>query len=207
MLNLSRFAKSFVKATKGTYQGSPRILNIDQNKYIYGYAEINDQATSSYSRIKVHKGLFTCDKGDVLPGDLIQDRADDNKYMVMSIKDKICGDASVYFDCALYYCNTEATIERYNAGTRDSFGRPIVSSPVTIYSNVPIMTDPKNFTLDNLPDMPVETDKINLYIQAIYAVSEADRITTQTGDVYKIETIDKASLTNIWICKVNKDER
>lgn len=208
MLDLSVFAKNFVAATKGTYNGSPRIYNIDRNSYITGYAEINDQATSPYSRIKVHKGLFTCNRGDVLPGDLIQDRVDDNKYLVMSIKDKFCGGASAYFDCALYFCNTEITVSRFTGtGTKDSFGRAVANAPEVIFSNVPVMTDPKNFDTIIHPDRPIEDDKINVYIQSKYAVKVSDRITTPDGDVYEIETIDTAALTNIWICKVNKDVR
>lgn len=208
MLNLSKFAKSFVKATKGVYKGSPRIYNIDRNIYISGYAEINAQATSPFSRIKVHKGLFTCDVTDVLPGDLIQDRVDSNKYIVMSVKDKYCGDASIYFDCALYYCNVSVDIARYSdTGTRDSFNRLLASTPTVLYTNVPVMTDLKNVTIQDTPDRPIEEDKLNLYIQAKFDVHISDRLITTDNILYKVETIDKSSLENIWICLVTKDDR
>lgn len=208
MLKLDKFAKSFVKATKGTYLGSPRIYNIDQDVYINGYAEINDQATSSYSRIKVHKGLFTCTSADVLPGDLIQDRVDSNKYLVMSVKDKFCGGVSVYFDAALYFCNTSVTVSRFSDATvRDKFNRIVESTPEVIFSDIPVMTDSKNFDTTTQPDRFVEDNKINVYIQSKYNVKDSDRFTTPEGEVYVIETIDTSSLTNIWICKVNKDVR
>lgn len=208
MLNLSNFTKSFVKATKGTYQGSPRIYNIDQNKYIYGYAEINDQATSPFSRIKVHKGLFTCSRTDVVAGDLVQDRVDNHKYIVMSIKDKLCGEASTYFDCALYYCNTSVTISRFSKeGARDTFGRPIVSTATPLYTDIPVMTDTKNLLTTSYPDKFIETDKVNIYIQAKYLVNPEDRLITADGDMFVIETIDRGSLNNILILKVNKDDR
>lgn len=208
MLNLSNFAKNFVAATKGTFQGLPRIYNSDRSIYINGYAEINDQATSSYSRIKVHKGLFTCNKTDILPGDLILDRADNNNYLVMSIKDKFCGGGSVYFDGALYFCNTSVTVSRFSSTTtRDSFNRIIDATPEIIHSDIPVMTDSKNFDTNIFPDRPVEDNKINIYIQSKYDVQVADRLSTPEGEVYIVETIDTSSLTNLWICKVNKDVR
>jgi hypothetical protein len=207
LFDLSGFTKSFLKATNGSYAGRERMQNLTQVVPIYGYAEINNQATSSFGRLKVHRGWFACELELVKQGDLVEDTADQSKYFVMSIK-KECNDGvSVYLDATLYFCNCTATISRFTSGLRDTFGRSVIDSFIDVNVDIPIMTNPKNSESTEFPDRFIETDKIQVYLQAVTLVQEADRITTSQGDVYKINTIDKNSLTGIWICSVNKDDR
>lgn len=207
MFNFSRFAKSFLKVTTGSVGGAPRIHNLDTDAEVYGYCAIHDQASSSFSRIKVHRGWFACEPTEIRNGDLIEDRADSSRYFVMAVKREYNNDATVYLDGTLYYVDATVTISRFGGNTKDAFGRSTQNTAVVIATDVPVMTNPKNLESVQQPDAFVEKDEIHIYIQAKYGVQVADRLTSSTGDVYKVDTINKSSLTNIWICTVNKDNR
>lgn len=207
MFNFSRFAKSFLKATTGSVGGAPRIRNLDTGAEVYGYCAIHDQASSSFSRIKVHRGWFTCDPSEIQNGDLIEDRADNSRYFVMAVKNEYNNGASVYLDGTLYYVDSSVTISRFGDTSKDSFGRATQKTAVVIATDVPVMTNPRSIESSPHPDAFVSNDEVQIYIQSKYDVKVSDRLTSSNGDVYKVDSINKSSLMNIWVCTVNKDDR
>lgn len=206
-MKLAKFAKNFVKNTVGKVGSLPRIYNVDKDQYIIGYAEVNQMATTAFSRLRVNKGFFFCEPTEVQEGVLIQDRADTKRYLVMSIKVELLNGECVYLDSSLYYCDATATIERWTDGVRDSFGMVTDPAPQIIASDVPIVTNPQTFSQLEQQDRMVDQDKSRVYMQAKFGVKESDRIITSHGDTYKVLRIDKSSWPGTWICYVDVDVR
>lgn len=208
-MKLSKFAKNFVKNTVGKVGNLPRIYNVDKAQYIIGYAEVNQMATTAFSRIRVNKGYFFCDLVDSLiaEGDLIQDRVDNKYYMIMSLKAQYLKGETAYLDSTLFFCDSTATIQRFQDGARDSFGRVVDSGPTTIYSDVKIMTSAMNYDVLLQEDRPIAQDKIKLYIQSKFAVKVADRISTNDGNVYKVISINNSDFQGINLLYVDVDVR
>lgn len=207
MIKLASFANSFVKNTVGTINGKPRMYNVDRDVYLVGYAEVNKMATTAFSRISVNKGWFYCDPSLIQEGDLLQDKADGKFYLAMSLKMEVLSGESVYMDGTLYLCDSTATVQRWVEGARDSFGRPAVATPTTIYSDVYIMTAPSNFDVMEQQDRLIAQNKIKIHLQSKFDVKPADRIVTSKGKTYKVISIDDVSLRNIIICFVDEDVR
>lgn len=207
MIKMAAMSKAFIKNTVGTVSGKPRILNVDRGNYVVGYAEVNDMATTAFSRIRVNKGYFFCEPAEIQEGDLIQDRADTKKYLVMSTKVEMLNGECVYLDSSLYYCDATAEIERWTDGVRDTFGMVTDPAPQVIATEVPIVTNPQTFSQLEQQDRMVAQDKSRIYVQAKFGVKESDRITTSHGDTYKVLRIDKSSWPGTWICYVDVDVR
>lgn len=207
MIKMARMTQSFIKRTMGVVGALPRIHNVDRDTYIVGYAQVNQMATTSFSRIKVNKGFLFCDPADITEGELILDRADSKKYFVMSAKMEMLSGEAVYLDCALYYCDATASIERWTDGARDTFGRPTQSTPQVLHSDVPIVTNPQTYSSFEQPDRTLAEDKVRIFVQSKLGVKESDRIVTSNGDAYKVVRIDKVSWPGVWTCYVDVDER
>lgn len=207
MIKLARFTRNFVKRTVGTYGGKGRMHNVDRDTYLVGYAEVNQQATTAFSRIRVNKGWFFCEPAEVTEGELIQDRVDAKRYLVMSLKTEFMNEETVYLDATLYLCDSTASIYRWVDGVKDLFGQESDPTPQLLVSDVAIMTNPQNYDVLEQKDRQIAHDKIKIYLQAKHNVQEADRITTQNGETYRVLRVDKVSLPNIWICYVDVDER
>lgn len=207
MIKLGNFTKGLLKNTVGYWQGKGRIYNIDRDLYLVGFAEVNPMASTAFARIRVNKGWVVAEPGQIVEGDLIQDKADAKKYLVMSIKNEVLNQESVYWDATLYLCDSTASIERWTPGTKDVFGRPSVATPSVIAADVPIMTNPRNFDVVEQQDRVIAQNKISVYLQAKVGVQESDRIKSSNGEVYKVVSVDRVSLMNIHICYVDVDVR
>lgn len=207
MIKMARMTKSFIKRTMGMVGNKPRIYNIDRDTYLLGYAQVNQMATTSFSRIKVNKGFLFCEASEVTEGELIQDRADNKKYFLMSAKMEMLNGEAVYIDCALYYCDATATIERWTDGARDTFGTVLDPTPQVIISDIPIVTNPQTYDTLEQQDRVIANDKIRIFVQAKAGVKEFDRVVASSGDTYKITRIDKVSWPGIWTCYVDVDVR
>lgn len=207
MIKLGSTTKSFVKNTIGMYNGQGRMYNMDRVSYLIGYAEVNQQATTAFSRIRVNKGWFFCDPSQVTEGDLVEDKTDLKKYLVMALKNEVLNGESVYLDATLYLCDTTATVTRWVDGARDVFGQVVDPTPQVVVSDIYIMTNPQNYDVLEQDDRQIAHDKVRIYLQAKHGVKVADRITTANGESYRVLRIDKVSLPNIWTCYVDVDER
>lgn len=207
---MSRFASRVVnrmlRTRNGTINGVPRILNRDQGTDILGYVEINTQATSPVARIKTHKAWFAADSV-VAEGDLIEDRADNKVYLIMSLKNEIMGGETGYIDGTLYYANTTCRIERFTTGARNAFGRSQDPSPLTIADNVYIMTTSMSLNVNEQKDQNLAQEKIKVVIQSKFGVEINDRLVAANGDVYKVNSIDRTQLVGLWDLFVDKDIR
>jgi len=207
MIKMARMTKSFIKRTVGMVGDKPRIYNVDRGTYLLGYAQVNQMATTSFSRIKVNKGFLFCEASEVTEGELIQDRADNKKYFLMSAKMEMLNGEAVYIDCALYYCDATATIERWTDGARDTFGRVVDPTPQVLFTDVPIVTNPQTYDTLEQQDRTIAHNKVRVFVQAKLGVKESDRITSSNGDTYKILSIDKVSWPGVWTCYVDVDDR
>ena len=222
MIKLGGFTKSFVANTVGKKGGKGRMYNLDQDTYLVGYAEVNQQAATPFTRTRVHKGFFACDTGQVREGELVEDRVDQKIYLVMSLKNEYLNDETVYLDGTLYYCDVTVTVQRFEGGTKDTFGRSITSAPVTLADGLYAMCAPQNFSTMEQPDRTVAQDKLAVYMQQTFRCTQAsanhavgdilsfkenDRLIASNGDTYVINSIDKASLVGIAILKVDTDVR
>lgn len=208
-MKLAKFAKNFVKNTVGKVGRLPRIYNVDKDQYIIGYAEVNQMATTAFSRLRVNKGYFFCDLVDtfIAEGDLIQDRVDNKFYMIMSLKAQYLKGETDYLDSTLFYCDSTATIERFQDSARDKFGRVSTDAPTVIYSDVKLMTSAMTYDVMVQEDRLIAQDKIKLYLQSKFAVKVADRITTDDGNVYKVVSINNSDFAGINLLYVDVDVR
>lgn len=207
MIKMAAMSKAFIKNTVGTVAGKPRIYNIDRGLYVVGYAEVNALATTAFSRIRVNKGYFFCPPSDVAEGDLVQDNADSKKYFVTSTKVEMLNGECVYLDSSLFYCDSTATVERWDTGVRDTFGRLTNPTPQVVYTDIPIVTNPQTFDVLEQQDRLISNDKIRIYIQAKNLIQESDRIVANNGEVYKVLRVDKVSWPGILVCHVDVDVR
>jgi hypothetical protein len=204
---MSKAVMRILKTKVGIVGTNPRIFNVDTKRFSYGYAEVNINASSPFSRTKVHKGWLE-GGSDIVEGSLIQDRLDSNYYMVMSVKKEGWKGEVAYKDVTLYYCNKTCTIQRFSeAKATNAFGRVVDSAPATLHTNVYIMVNPQNYDEQPGKDIILENNKIKLAIQSKYGVQVNDRIVTSEGDTLIVETVDKYSLVGIWILGVDKDSR
>lgn len=204
---MAAMSKAFIKNTVGTVGGNPRIFNIDKQKYIVGYAEVNALATTAFSRIRVNKGYFFCNPTDVSEGDLIQDNADSKKYFVTSTKVEMLNGECVYLDSSLFYCDSTATVARWDEGLKDTFGRVVDATPQVVYQDLPIVTNPQTFDVLEQQDRTIANDKIRIYMQSKNIIKESDRIIPSNGDTYKVLRVDKVSWPGILVCHVDIDVR
>lgn len=207
---MSRFAARAVEAmlrrNNGTVGGLPRIYNVDRAAYMLGYTEINTQATSTFSRIKTHKGWFE-GTSNIQDGDLIQDRVDGKYYLVMSLKDEFTGERVAYKDGTLYYANTTCTIQRGGAGTKDAFGFEASNTFSTVATGVYLMAQSVTLDVVEQKDQDLAKEKIKVAVQAKFGVQENDRLVTALGDTYKVVSVDKTQINGLWMLFVDKDVR
>lgn len=235
---VDRFAKEFLSVTTGyvdtnevnqSVRGLGRIKNLNKptvqyptGRYLIGHVEVNQQASTPFSRTKIHKGYVACEKEDLSEGDLILDIQDNKYYLVMSIKHQALGAEVVYMDTTLYYCDVTLTIQRFEDSVRDTFGRVTNTAAVTLASGVYAMCNPQNFDTIEQPDRTLAHDKVAVYLQSTFtctttsdshavgdvlSVQEKDRLITNKGTAYIINSIDTTSLNGIYICKVDTDVR
>lgn len=196
-----------LKNSNGVIGSLPRIYNVDRNTYTYGYASVNVAAASPFVRTKVHEGRFE-GKTDIQDGDLILDRYDNSHYLVMSTKGIYGGGKdgqTAYYDATLYLTNATATVRRLGI-TRDPFYRQIEGF-VDVATNVKIMTNPQNFSVNEQPGQVLQENKIKVVLQSKVGVQLHDRLVTDLSDTLIIENIDKSSIRNLWICMCNFDVR
>jgi hypothetical protein len=214
---LARRTHNFIKRTVGTVGTLPRIINLDKGPLdvlgnptglsMYGYIDVNEQATTPFSRGKVHKGWFCCQSSEMSHGDLVLDRADNNYYFVMSMKDKRYNDETVYIDGTMYFCDRQVTVSRFSDGVRDTFGRVVSSAPTVVATNINCMFNPMNFDVLQQEDRLIAQDKIKVCFQAKVGVKVADRITAPSGKKYIVMSVDDSSLANLVLCAVDEDVR
>lgn len=209
---MSKFAYNVslrrLKNNNGTFQGMPRIYNVDKDSYWYGYAEVNVAAASPFVRTKVHDCRLE-GNADVENGELIQDRVDGSYYLVMDIKGIYSGGNNgqyAYKDGTLYKVSAIADIKRINNSTEDFFGRPVTGFN-TISSNTKIMVNPQSFSNTELPEGNFAYNKIKVVLQSKVGIKLNDRIETTNGDVFIVENIDKSSLNGLWVCFCDYDKR
>lgn len=204
---LARRTKNLIRKTVGMVNRSPRILNVESSLEIIGYIDVNDNATTPFSRGKVHKGFFCCERDGVQNGDLLLDRADGYHYFAMDSKAKISNGEVVFVDATMYRCDKTITIQRFSTGERDTFGRPKDAAPTTVATDVFAMFNPKNYDVSQQKDRVVAQDKITMCVQRKVGVAVSDRIVTSDGNTYVIYSIDRESLIGLDLCTVDADER
>ena len=213
---LARRTKNLIRKTSGMYGRLPRIVNKDKGlqdangnylgKDIIGYITVNANATTPFSRSKVHKGFFCCDAIDIEDGDLIFDRGDSRYYFVMDSKSQIYNGETVYIDGTMYRCDSIVEIQRFTEGVRDTFGRSISVAPETVATNVYAMFNPQNFDVVEQQDRVIAQDKIKVCLQNTVDVKVADRIVVGAHK-YHVISIDNVSLSKLIMCNVDTDVR
>lgn len=202
----AQVASRILRNRNGVYGDLPRIYNVDRDSYSYGYTEINTMASSTFARVKSHKGWFE-GEADIEDGDLIVDRADGKHYLVMALKNEVDGGISAYKDGTLYYANTTCNIERFTPGTKDAFGRETVNTPDVVTTGAYIMVQSVTMDVVEQKDQDIAKEKLKVAIQAKYGVLPNDRLVTALGDTYKVMTVDKTQMDNLWMLYVDKDIR
>lgn len=241
---LARKTMMYLKNTMGTVSYQPRLVNYSKitPQFVYGYVDVNTNATTPFSRGKVHKGFIAglLDDNSVVTvddGDLFLDRYDGYYYFVMSRKGKFHNNQTVYYDATMYRCDITVEIYRFGMGARDTFGRPLQNTPTKLntggYSlpvewvdqngtvwvdatnatwTLPIgtvlaMSNPLNYDIIQQKDRLVAQNKIEICLQQSVGVQIGDRIVTNKGDQFIVQTIDNTSLTNLVLCGVDTDVR
>lgn len=214
---LARRTKNLIRKTSGMIGRIPRILNMDRGPLdmngtpagldIIGYITVNANATTPFSRGKVHKGFFCCQiTTDIDDGDLIYDRGDKRYYFMMDGKTQIFNGEEVYVDATMYRCDGQVEIQRFSEDIRDTFGRAVKNTPDIIASNVWAMFNPMNYDIKEQQDRLIADNKIKLCLQSKTGVQVADRIVSE-GKMYHITSIDTMSLRNLVLCTVDTDVR
>jgi len=204
---LARRTKNLIRKTSGMVGRSPRILNVDTGEEIIGYIQANANATTPFSRGKVHKGYFCTDISGLENGHLIYDRGDRRYYFVMDGKTEIYNGEEVYVDGTMYRCDAIIEIQRFGDGVRDMFGRVAKDTPDVIASNVYAMFNPLNFDVKEQQDRLVAENKIKVCMQSKVGVQVADRIIDADGKKYQVTSVDSVSLSGLVLCTVDTDVR
>jgi hypothetical protein len=206
---MARRTKNLIRRTRGMLGNKPRCVNMDRvpELGIIGYVEVNKNATTPFSRGKVHKGIFACPKEHVDNGDIILDRGEADYYFVMDKKTEIFNGEEVYIDATMYRCDEVIDIYRFGEGIRDTFGRVVDTSAVLVAEKVRGMFNPLNFDIKEQQDRVLPDNKIKLCIQEKVGIKVADRIVTSKGTKYQVLSIDNISLQNLVFCVVDSDVR
>lgn len=202
--------KNLVRRTRGMIGRLPRIVNMDKTPAleIIGYVEVNKNATTPFSRGKVHKGFFCCGKAGMNNGDLILDRGDDSYYFVMDKKVEIYRGEEVYVDATMYRCDSVVSVQRFGVDTaKDSFGRAMQSTPSVVHTGAYAMFNPMNFDIKEQQDRVITDNKIKLCLQSKFDVRVADRIITEAGNKYHVTSVDNESLQGLVLYTVDTDVR
>ena len=203
----SRIAYRIMKRDNGSYDGEPRMYNVTRNTYSYGYVEVNQQASSTFSRIKSHKAWFSGD-ADVKDGDLLIDRVSGNHYLAMSIVPEYSGGVNAYLDGTLFYANTTCAVERFDAApAKSAFGKAILATPGIIASYVWIMVQTITLDVVEKPDQTVAKEKIKVAVQNSVGIKVNDRLVTALGDNYKVVSVDRCDIDGLDLLFVDKDIR
>lgn len=213
---LARRTRNLIRKTSGMIGRLPRIQNLNKGPLdvdgnhtgldIIGYVTVNANATTPFSRGKVHKGFFCCSIVDMEDGDLIYDRGDQRYYFVMDSKTQISNGEELYVDGTMYRCDKQVEIQRFSDGVRDTFGRVITDTPVTVATNVYAMFNPLNFDVMEQQDRVIAHDKIKVCVQSSVGVQPADRIIAD-GMKYQVISVDAVSLSKLVLCTVDTDVR
>lgn len=207
-MGLAQVKRAYIASHKGCIaRNVPRILNIDKNVAIVGYAEVNQQATSVMGRVKTHKGFFYCSSTEIEDGDLILDRQDDRYYLVMSAKAETFNYEVIYIDSTLFFCDSVVTVSRFGGGAKDAFGRPLTAAPAVVATDVRCLASVQNYDTLQQEDRLLAHDKLKFYMQAKVGVKVADRLTSASGKHYVVQSVDDLSLTNLVLLSVDTDVR
>lgn len=189
----------------GTYQGLPRITNVDTGENLLGYTEINVMATTAFSRTKSHKCWFA-GGSNIVNGARIIDKVDNKKYLVMSIKVEYVDNSVVFIDGTLFYVNETCSVSRLSSGL-DEFGRVASSTFDTIASDVWVMVNPLVIDVMEQPDRIIDKDKIKMAMQATVDIAVNDRLTTSSGEMFKVIAYTRSELEGINMVHVVPDSR
>lgn len=198
-------AVNVAKRLVGTYQNLPRILNVDTGTYTVGYTEVNTQATTAFSRVKMHKA-WLAGETDIQNGSRIMDRVDGHRYIVMSLKGEYISGSIAFIDGTLMYVNTTCTIERLNSNV-DAFGRASDASFTPVASGVWLMINPMSTVSVEYEEVISTKDKIKVAMQSSVDVKVNDRLATEEGDIYKVDSIIRAEMENVVVLYVSQDSR
>lgn len=213
---LARRTLNLVRKTRGMFGRVPRVLNRDKGTLdgngvplgveIIGFTEVNKNATTPFSRGKVHKGFLCCDRANISNGDLLYDRAEDAHFFVMDSKVEVYNGEDVYIDATLYRCDALVDVVRFSDGVRDTFGRIVQDAPQVVATQVNAMFNPKNYDSISQEDRQIAHNKIQVCVQDSVGVAVSDRIIS--GDKkYVVQAIDDVSLTGLVLCNVDTDVR
>lgn len=219
---IARRTQNLIRKTVGTINRKPRIVCVTGllarpanstpsalygDLEFYGYIDVNKNATTPFSRGKVHKGFFCCQTADIANGDLVYDRADQRYYFVMDRKMEVYNGEEVYVNATMYRCDSKIEIQRFSTGPRDTFGRTVQDTANSIATDVFAMFNPQNFDIKEQQDRLIADNKIKLCIQSKYDIQVADRVITDKGKKYHVTLIDDVSLENLVLCTVDTDVR
>lgn len=204
---LARRTQNLIRKTVGTIGKLPRLHIVDTDTDVYGYIDVNANATTPFSRGKVHKGIFCCSLEDIGDGALVYDRADAKYYFLMDGKTKVYNGEAVYVDGTMYRCDSIIDVQRFVGGLRDGFGRSMDVAPITFVTGVYAMFNPLNFDIKEQQDRLVAENKIKVCVQSSVGIQVADRIITQDGSKYNVTSVDSVSLSKLVLCTVDTDVR
>lgn len=188
----------------GMVEGLPRIFNVDASTYTIGYTEINTMATTAFSRTKTHKGWLVGDT-DIIDGTRIIDRVDNSKYLVMSLKPEYSGGSIAFIDGTLFFVNEVCSVSRLGTDV-DDFGR-VTGGYGVVQPDVWIMVNPIVVDVIEQPEKIIGKDKIKIAMQASVDIRTNDRITTSTGEIFKVLTFSKSEVENLLMAYVETDTR
>lgn len=189
----------------GIVNGLPRIKNVDNDSYTLGYTKINVMATTAFSRTKTHKAWLS-GTTDIRNGTRIMDLVDNARYLVMSLKAEYYNGEIAYWDGTLFYVNELCTISRIN-NVLDEFGRHTATNFTTLSSNVWSMVNPIVLDVIEQPDRILDKDKIKIAMQASVNLQENDRITTSSGEIFKVVTFSRSEIEGLVMVYVEADSR
>jgi hypothetical protein len=190
---------------RGTYEGLPRIYNADLDTYTVGFTEVNTQATTAFARTKMHKAWLV-GTSDIIDGSRIVDRVDGHRYIVMSLKKEYTAGNTAFVDGTLMYVTTTCTISRMSSSV-DAFGRKLDADFTDVATGIWLMLNPMAEAPLDLPERQSDKSKIKVAMQSSVDVKINDRISTEDGEVYKVDYINRAELDNVVMLYVIPDNR
>jgi hypothetical protein len=174
--------------------------------------EINRQVTKPFIREFFLEGFVSYDT-ELQAGDYIVLAADGRRFLVMNLTPELFENEVIKYDCVLYKCNEQITIQRkggpggFNANYQRNESWQDVATDVWI-----LLTErfygaslTSAGALNELMEFEMSSDQI--YLPAGFDIQTNDRIIVSPEERYHVEFVEFRKFDGVVTCTVKEDQR
>jgi hypothetical protein len=171
--------------------------------------EMNRQVTKPFIREHFLEVIFPYNT-IVVGGDVVQFNVDNRKFLVMNITPENFENTCIGKEGVLYKCNVSGEVLRPSGEVWDTQTYHKTPAWETIKTNAFGVITEKLFGTDLAQDEPIGQIGIyanELYIPHSFGVQELDRYVAQSGEYWKIQSIETRKFDGVDICQLVEDTR